>query len=244
MLFLLLMIQIIWSICILLSIAMLKNHLGKIAYSLSIYHDSKAYKTKEDISFIESIIKKYGDTLQGLKKPDSLGVMIEKRLYNEKIGKFNYLKIRHLASKGKVFNWIIIFLELTLFSFTIQRPIQLGSILVIILSIFLSIIIEVYTFIQDIETKESLLITEVEDYILNNYPYNKYIRNEKRLISKLRSKIEELESKLAYYMELALEKYEIKKEHLSQFDEEAFGAREEVVYLKEEDIKSLIKLIK
>lgn len=244
MLILLLMIQIIWSICILLSIAMLKNHLAKITYSLSIYHDSKAYKTKEDISFIESIIKKYSDTLQELRKIDSLGVMIEKRLYNEKVGNFNYLKIRHLALKGKLFNWIIIFLELSLFSFKVQKPMHLDSMILIILSIFLSIMLEIYTFIQDIETKEALLTTEVEDYILNHYPYNKYIRHEKKLISKLRSKIDELEGKLAYYMEIALERDEIKKEHLSQFDEGAFGAREEVVYLKEEDIKSLIKLIK
>ena len=244
MLIILLMIQIIWSICIWLSIAMLKNHLAKITYSISIYEDSKAYKTKEDIFFIESIINKYSELSQELKKPDSLGVMIEKRLYSDKIGKFKYLKVRHMALRGKVFNWVIVFLDLIFFAFNTQKTIKFDNILVIALSIFLSIVLEIYTFSQEIETKEALLTTEVEDYVLNNYPYKKHIRNEKRLISKLKNQIEELENKLAYYMEIALEKHEINKDHFPEFNEEAFGAREEAVYLKEEDIKSLIKLIK
>ena len=223
---------------------MLKNHLAKITYSLSIYHDQKAYKTKEDICFIESIIKSYNETLQELRKPDHLSVMIEKSLYNEKIGKFGYLKIRHMALRGKLFNWMIIFLEVVLLSLGMKSTMNLENMIFITVSVCFAVALEIYTFIQDVETKESLLITEVEDYILNRYPYNKHIRNESKLISRLKSKVADLEDKVAYYMEMALEKHDIQKDQLHELDEETFRAREEVVYLKEEDIRNLIKLIK
>jgi hypothetical protein len=218
-------INIVVALVILLTTSMLQNHFARIEKSIRMYNDPKGYETKTETSFLYKLVQKYKAlTIQGPEKID-VEAMIASSFYEEKIGKFPYIKVQSIALEGKFIMWIILVLQIG-FEILGQNPGQsIRHFIYIVASTFLCMLITLIGVIKSIADQRDQMLIKVQDYLSNTYPIEVYSKNKDQNMKELLIKIEKLETEL--------ESYQKKGSETKKEAQEAF--------LKETDIKDLLE---
>lgn len=212
---------------ILFTTSMLQNHFSKLEKSISIYTDNKAYKSQQDIQFISKLIDRYKALNAEEVKSLDIETMILKALYEEKIGKFEYLHVQSIALQGKGLMWAILVIQIT-FEILGNNPGQsIAHFIYIVASTFLCILITLIGVVKSILEQKNKLLIKLQDYIANTYPAELSWKTKQKNIKELLSKIEKLENQL--------ESYQNKEDAQEETEEEQLNK------LKEDDIKSLLE---
>lgn len=222
------------AIIILFTTSMLQNHFTKIERSLNIYTDTKAYKPEGEVRFINKLISRYKTLSQQKNSSIDIETMILKAFYEERIGRFSYIKVQAIALQGKIMMWIILVLQIA-FEILGKNPGQsIGHFIYIVASTFLCMLTTLISVIKSIADQREQLLIKLQDYIINAYPAEISWQSKQKNIKDLLHKIEKLENELQNYQTQKQQKEVLKqeKEVLSkQVDKK----------LKEEDIKNLLE---
>lgn len=206
------------------TMSMLKNHFSRIEKSMEIYDNPKIYKTKSDTEFIGELIERYKKLDQVAKKTIDIDTMIEASFYKQKIGKFSYLAVQNVATKGTVIIWIILATQIGL---EVLSPIPGSSItnfICIVSNTLICLLLTLAHVFKGINDQKSHLFVKIRDYILNIYPASIAEKDHQKDMKALLDRIQKLETELENYQ-----------------GESAAGQDDDANSLHEEDIKVFLE---
>ena len=174
---------------------MMTSKFKSIEMSIGIYSSRRAYKTQAHVDFIEKVIKKYKGCTDFIGEEINLESIIKSILYKEYIGKFPLATVKSMALKTTRVMWGVIFLEGILI-FSNRTAHEASSILITTISILLTIMIEMFKYIKNIEDQNDVIMMLVQDYIVNIYPIETKKNMTHKEIIRLRTRVNELEKEL------------------------------------------------
>lgn len=161
--------EIILMILTMFTTHMVEHKFEGIRVSLGMYCSKRAYKTKADIDFIETIINEYKRLCSDTDEEPDLPSAISLKLHKEYIGRFTYVSIKNIAIKVRYLMWGIVGIEILIAG--INKTFYTTVTLVIIfLSLLLTLAMCFYGIIKGLNEKQETLIDEVTHYIKNVYP--------------------------------------------------------------------------
>lgn len=138
---------------------------------LAKYGNKRKYTTKKDLLFVETIMRTYIDLWEQQDEPD-LEQIIKESLGKEKIGKFSYMGVRHIAIQLKGLMWGVLAVEVAILEINELWADKISMSLVAS-SLLLTVIMAVYGLIKRLKKKENKLIQEAIYYIEEVYPLQK-----------------------------------------------------------------------
>lgn len=175
---------------------MVEHKFTGIHNSLDMYCSKRAYKTKADINFIETIIMDYKRLCIDTDEEPDLPSAVSLKLHKEYIGKFTYVSIKNIAIKAKHLMWGVFAAEI-LIAWTNQVVGDKQTIIITTTSLLLTMMMYFYGVIKGIEEKQETLIDEVTHYIKNVYPMEQIKQNKKEQeqckVSHIKNKDDDIE---------------------------------------------------
>lgn len=220
-------------ICIItfLTTSMLQNHFNKIHRSMVIYLDNRAYRPNSEVSFVNKVLSRYQELSSNRTEEEAIvphidvEVMIYNALYEEHIGKFSYLGVQSMATRGKVVMWAILVIQIALEIMGGQPGRSVVNFIFIVASTLICMIVTLYSIIKSVPEKRQQLVVKVHDYIVNTYPVDLLERTKQQEIKELMERIQKLEGEL--------ETYQQNTQHLSP---EKMSSKELMHFLSEIDM--------
>lgn len=195
MLITLLVFEIILATLIIFTTSMVENKYKEIDQSLKLYANDRAYKTAQHIDFISRVIERYKVCLEDTDERPDIDSIVKNYFYKEYIGRFTYIGVKNVATKTYTIMWGGIFLEAAI-ALINKVTTQYETIVVIISSILLVMLIQVFTVVKGLEEKKEALFISIEDYVLHTYPLKERKKVEHEEVIKLKSKVQRLETQL------------------------------------------------
>lgn len=195
MFFLLFAIQLILLSAILLTTYMLDNKFKNIEMSLEKYASPRAYKTQSQVDFIETVIRKYKECIETIGFDTNLENIIQATLYKEQIGRFSLIAVKNIAVKSSRMMWGLVFFEVFV-AYIYQISHETIPLLVISSTLLMTIIIELFKHVKNIEDQHEVIIMLVQDYILNLYPIELQNNLVNKEVVRLRTRVNELEKQI------------------------------------------------
>lgn len=205
-------------LCTSLGILMFSNNLKKINRSIDIYLDPKAYKPKSEIKLIALLVDKYSQ-YEDHELVD-LDTLIVDGFYSQKIGKFKASVIETLATKGIRLLWISMIVMVVREGITVGLGQSNLNSAMIIASAALSVILALYELYSDLEMGKKQLFLRIKNYLSNEYPQFKTKQKEKKEVSFLLNKIEQLEGEISKYEKIKRQEKQEKKKEEETLQEE------------------------
>lgn len=205
-------------LCTSLGILMFSNNLKKINRSIDIYLDPKAYKPKSKIRLIALLVDKYSQ-YEDHELVD-LDTLIVDGFYSQKIGKFKASVIETLATKGIRLLWISMIVMVVREGITVGLGQSNLNSAMIIASAALSVILALYELYSDLEMGKKQLFLRIKNYLSNEYPQFKTKQKEKKEVSFLLNKIEQLEGEISKYEKIKRQEKQEKKKEEETLQEE------------------------
>ncbi|MGL4345252.1 MAG: hypothetical protein ACRCTE_08650 [Cellulosilyticaceae bacterium] len=188
-----------------LTTSMLQNHFHRIHRSISIYLDAKAYKPNSEIAFISKVLKRYQEISCNCEDQTAIvphvdvEVMINKALYEEKIGRFSYLGVQSIATRAKVVMWAILVIQIALEILSTAPGSSIPNFIFVVASTVVCILATLYTILKSVPEKRTQLIVKVHDYVVNTYPSDLIGKSKQQEIKELMERIQKLEDELENY---------------------------------------------
>ena len=159
---------------------MIEHKFKTIQKGLEIYYSKRAYKTKANIEFIESIVGEYKRLRSGTDEEPDLPSAINIQLHEECIGRFSYDSIKNIALKTRHMMWGIVGLQ-CLITWINRGFNERYTLAMIFGSLLITIMMCLYGIIKGVTEKEEMLIDEITHYIRNVYPIEEIKRQNKQI---------------------------------------------------------------
>ena len=161
---------------------MIEHKFKTIQRGLDMYYNKRAYRTKANIEFIESIINEYDRLCHDTDEEPDLPSAINIKLHKECIGRFSYDSIKNIALNTRHMMWGIAGLQslITWMNEGFNERYTLGMLFA---SLLITIVMCLYGIIKGITEKEEMLIDEITHYIKNVYPIEAVKRQNRELVA-------------------------------------------------------------
>lgn len=182
MIIILLVFQIIIVGLTLFTTHMIEHKFKTIQRGLDMYYNKRAYRTKANIQFIESVINEYNRLCSDTDEEPDLPSAIRIKLHKECIGRFSYDSIKNMALKTRHMMWGIAGLQclMTWMNEGFNERYTLGMLFG---SLLITLVMCLYGIVKGVTEKEEMLIDEITHYIKNVYPIEEVKRKNKELVA-------------------------------------------------------------
>lgn len=179
-----------------LATSMFSNQLKQISRSIDIYLDPKAYKSKSQISFIDSLVDKYRGYEDEVSMERGIDALMNDCFYEQKIGVFNVSTIDSIAHKGKQLLWISMLLMVSVEGLTTGLGQSVLHSWLMIGSGGLGLVLVFFQLYKHIDLEKEKLFAKTKNYLHHTYPNLKQEQKKQKEVSLLVSKISALEGEV------------------------------------------------